>query len=101
MAECTFEEKWDGKRLNTLRDRVRVLMQDGKWRTLEEIQAFTGGRETGVAAKLRDLRKPQCGGLIIERRRRGSPNKGHWEYRLISPVPQPLLFDISPTSYWR
>lgn len=73
----------DEPRLTSLRDRVHAIMCDAQWRTLAEIQAQTGGSETGVSAKLRDLRKPQFGGHHVDARRRGNARDGLWEYRLI------------------
>jgi len=69
-----------------LLDRVRDLMRDGRWRTLAEIVELCGGSEAGVSARLRDLRKPQHGGRRVERRRRGEPRLGLWEYRLEEPA---------------
>lgn len=71
----------DKQRLERLLDRVRALMRDGAWRTLGEIVAEVGGSEAGVSARLRDLRKrPIC--ATVERRRRGDPRAGLWEYRV-------------------
>ena len=80
--QLTFDRALDGARLDSLRERVRRLMSDGHWRTLEEIQAVVGGRETGVSAKLRDLRKARYGAHTVERRRIDDPSSGHWEYRV-------------------
>ena len=54
--------------IGNLRERVRLLMNDGAWRTLAEIQSVVQGSEAGVSARLRDLRKPQYGCAKVERR---------------------------------
>ncbi len=82
-SKSTFDADLDEHRLDCLRERVFTLMRDGKWRTLSEIRAVTAGEITGVSAKLRDLRKLQYGSHDVQRRRRGDPKSGNWEYRLI------------------
>lgn len=79
---ATYDEHDDGARLASLLDRVRELMDDGKWRTLREIVVEVGGSEGGVSARLRDMRKAQFGGVEVERRRRGDPANGLHEYRV-------------------
>jgi biotin operon repressor len=69
----------DRERLNTQLWRVYRLMRAGGWHTLAEIARAVGGSETGVAARVRDLRKTRFGGHQIERRRVAG---GLWEYRL-------------------
>lgn len=78
----TLDYNLDGTRLRVLRNRILDLMLDGRWRTLAEIQARCGGAETGVSAKLRDLRKFEYGAYTVDRRRRGEPTSGLWEYRV-------------------
>lgn len=39
----------------------------------------TGAPEASASARLRDLRRA---GLTVERRRRGDPKAGLWEYRV-------------------
>lgn len=80
----TFEPNLDFSRLLTLMERVEALMSDGLWRTLEEIRSLCGGSEASVSARLRDLRKEKWGAHIVERRRRGEPKAGLWEYRVAS-----------------
>ena len=82
MSTATFDYSLDGNRLRTLRDRIRDLMLDGRWRTFSEIQLYCGGSETGISAKLRDLRKTAYGAYAVNRRRRGNPNYGLWEYQV-------------------
>jgi hypothetical protein len=79
---ATFTAPLDLDRLETLLQRVQALMADGCWRTLGEIQSLCGGSEASVSARLRDLRKERFGCLQVERRRRGEPKAGLWEYRV-------------------
>lgn len=76
---ATYEPEHDQKRLSGQLFSVRILMGDGKWRTLREIQAIVGGSEAGVSARLRDLRKPRFGAYTIERRR---VDGGLYAYRM-------------------
>ncbi len=79
----TYEAEHDEDRLGTLLTEVKTLMADGVWRTLAEIQAQVGrGSEAGISARLRDLRKEKFGSCTVERRRRGDPKEGLFEYRL-------------------
>lgn len=78
----TYSPVHDSVRLGTQLHRVRSLMLDGSWRTLGEIQREVGGSEASVSARLRDLRKERFGGWSVERRRRGEPSGGLWEYRV-------------------
>jgi hypothetical protein len=73
----------DKKRIKTLRDRVRNLMEDGSWRTLGEIKTAVGGSEAGISARLRDLRKAPLN-LTVDKRRRNA--RGLWEYQLVNHV---------------
>jgi hypothetical protein len=85
----TTNARDDGKRIATLLGRVRGLMLGGPWRTLGEIAHALGrGSEAGISARLRDLRKDiPGGGLTVERRRRGDPKKGLYEYRVREALP--------------
>lgn len=77
----SYVKSLDQQRLSGQLLSVHSLMSDRQWRTLSEIVALLGkGTETGVSARLRDLRKPRFGAMTIESRRR-QPN-GVWEYRL-------------------
>lgn len=75
----TYEAGKDRERLTRLLDRVRELMIDRQWRTLETIASKTGGSEASVSARLRDLRKPDHGGYQVDRRRVAG---GLFEYRV-------------------
>ena len=76
----TYDQRFDENRLSTQYARVFELMKDGAWRTLAEISALVSGSEAGISARLRDYRKV---GHTVERRRRGNPSSGLFEYRLI------------------
>lgn len=77
---ATFDPKRDGPRLKGLLGRVFWEMNDGEWHTLAWLSHRTGGTESSVNARLRDLRKEKFGGHVVERRYRGS---GLHEYKLV------------------
>ncbi len=79
----TFSHALDGQRLSTCLDRVRALMQDGRWRTLSDIRQLIGGSEAGISARIRDLRKAKFGGHTVDKERVGPD--GLWRYRLVLP----------------
>lgn len=83
----TYDPSLDHRRLTIQLGRVyRALLGPAGyclWKTLGEISATTGDPEASISARLRDLRKNKFGAHIIEGRRRGDPNSGHWEYRLV------------------
>jgi len=74
-------EATDTARLDTQLKRIRVLMADHQWRTLEQIAIEVQGSQAGVSARLRELRNPDSGGYVIDKRRVPGRN-GLWEYRL-------------------
>ncbi len=78
----TFNPRQDSARLTGQLARVRDCMADGVWRTLDEIKAVTGDQTQAISARLRDLRKIRFGMHKVDRRRRGEPSLGIWEYRL-------------------
>jgi hypothetical protein len=57
-------------------------MLSGEWLTLAELEGFTGHPQASISARLRDFRRPKFGGHTVERRRRGGPSSGTYEYRL-------------------
>ena len=79
---ATYEFQFDHSRLSGQVARVFAFMAFGYWHTLDEIAAATGDPCQSVSARLRDLRKPRFGGHTIDRRRRGDPKDGLFEYRL-------------------
>lgn len=84
FSGATYSRQLDGERLTGQLQRVFALISDGQWRTLAEIAVVVGGSEAGVSARLRDFRKVRFGSHVVERRRRGEPKSGLWEYRLVT-----------------
>lgn len=79
----TYDPALDQDRLSKQLGRVYDAMRGGAWLTLEEIAAKTGDREAGISARIRDLRKSRHGAYTVNKRRRGDPKLGLWEYRLV------------------
>ena len=63
----TYVHTRDSSRLGDQMAAVFDLMQDGTWRTLQQIAAAVGAPESSVSARLRDLRKPRFGGHAVNR----------------------------------
>lgn len=61
---------------------VYNVMKDQQWHSLEDVYRKVGGRQTSVSACIRNLRKQNYGGFIIERAR----EDGEYLYRLLPPV---------------
>ena len=88
----SYDASVDEERILTQLERIRDLMFDGSWRTLQEISSSTRDPASSVSAQLRHLRKPKFGGHLVEKRRRGAASRGLWEYRVQKadePPPQP------------
>ncbi len=64
-----------------------------QWKTLDEIAHLTGDPEASISAQLRHLRKKRFGSHTIKKRRRGEPERGHWEYRLIPNTDASVAFN--------
>jgi hypothetical protein len=77
-----YEPKHDYARLTGQIQRIYNLMADGVWRTLVEIEDETGDPPASISAQLRHLRKAKFGRHTVEKRRRGEPGQGVWEYQL-------------------
>lgn len=78
----TIEPKRDDAPLKEQAQRVRVLMLDQRWRTLEEIGAAKNiSNLQSVSARVRDMRKTKWGGYTVERRIRAG-HKRLFEYRI-------------------
>lgn len=80
MLQLTLDPILDQPRLNGLLGRVLDAMISGEWMTLAELKAKCGNSEAGISARIRELRR--LFGYTINRRRRGAPKDGCWEYRL-------------------
>jgi hypothetical protein len=76
----TYEAEHDLERLSSQLEKVKAVLLRGGWYTLSELKAKAGGSEAGISARLRDCRKARFGGYQVERRRRGNPAAGVWEY---------------------
>lgn len=82
----TYSPAFDRERLGAQLKRVLGVLERGSWYTLAEIAAHTGdSSQAAISARLRDLRKPKFGGFTVERRRRGEPRNGLWEYHMKKP----------------
>lgn len=81
-----YDPERDNRRLDKQIDRVRNLMLDGRWRSLEEVSQTTGDPAASVSAQLRHLRKDRFGSYILERKNVGN---GLNLYRLLPPDPDP------------
>lgn len=79
----TFVHEFDYDRLNNQQARVFRAMSSGCWMTLREIADVTGDPEASISARLRDFRKDGFGKLKVNKRRRGNPKRGLWEYRIL------------------
>jgi hypothetical protein len=78
-----YIKEFDERRLKGQMSRVYNLMKDGRWRTLSEITlACKPGGEASISAQLRGLRRKVNGGHTVDRRRKGNPRNGLFEYRL-------------------
>lgn len=73
----------DQRRLSGQIRRVYQLMKDAIWRTLPEIERATDDPQASISAQLRHLRKVRFGEHTINKKRRGEPSNGLWEYQLI------------------
>jgi hypothetical protein len=80
-----YDPEADKDRLSSQLGRIYNLMRDHEWRTLDEIHERTGEPAASVSAQLRHLRKPRFGSYRVERRHRGDPAHGLYEYRVLPP----------------
>ncbi len=81
----TYQHSKDFKRLKKQHERVKDLMLDGVWRTLEEISESINAPSSSVSAQLRHLRKARFGSYIVHKRTRGHRNTGLYEYQVEKP----------------
>ena len=71
----------DDVRLTGQHERIRDLMLDGKWRTLQEIEIAVDAPPASISAQLRHLRKPRFGGYVVNKRYLVA---GLYEYQVVS-----------------
>ena len=77
----TYEPIHDEQRLKSQYYQVCGLMLSRcRWWTLGEIEGALGYPQASISARLRDLRKE---GFDVQRRRRGNPKLGLFEYRVV------------------
>lgn len=90
---ATAVAEFDQERLTGQYQRVFRVVRDGRWRTLSEITTAIRCSQPGIepehkdseaaiSARLRDLRKSRFGSFTVDRRRRGEPKSGLFEYRV-------------------
>ena len=79
FAGATYNRELDGKRLTTQFEKVKAAMLSGKWYTIRELQEIVGGSETGISARVRDLKKKHFGSYKVESERLKG---GVWRYRI-------------------
>lgn len=77
-----FQPDHDQKRLTGQLQKLYRLMKDGTFRTLSEIERFTGIPQASASAQLRNLRKPRFGAFTVNKRRRGEASSGLYEYQV-------------------
>ncbi|NLT36791.1 MAG: Rrf2 family transcriptional regulator [Methanomassiliicoccus sp.] len=75
-----YDEAQDGARLTTQLERVRHVLEDGRWHTVAAIAQLIDAPEPSVSAQIRNLRKEENGGYTIETKRAGG---GLFVYRLV------------------
>ena len=70
----------DDERLSSQLERVRDLMADSQWRSLNQIASATGAPAASVSAQLRHLRKERFGSNTVNKR---YIDRGHYLYQVI------------------
>lgn len=81
-----YEPKHDRERLSRQHEKIRALMLDGIWRTLDEIADATNEPHASISAQLRHLRKARFGAFVVEKRSRGDRANGLFEYCVRAPT---------------
>ena len=74
-----YQPDRDDARLTRQHERVRDVLLDGAWRTLDGIAMLTGDPTPSISAQLRHLRKERFGGYTILKR---YVSDGLYEYRM-------------------
>jgi hypothetical protein len=70
----------DDERLSSQLERVKALMSDSQWRSLNQIASATGAPAASVSAQLRHLRKERFGSNTVNKR---YVERGVFLYQLI------------------
>jgi hypothetical protein len=82
----TFDAAFDYARLNLQQRVVYDTVKDGGWWTPHALEERTGYGWASISARLRDLRKQEFGGFIVDRERvPGAEERGLYRYRLRVP----------------
>jgi len=79
-----YEPGRDFGRLSLQHERIRDLMPDQKFRTLEEIATITGDPLPSISAQLRHLRKKRFGSFRVQKKYLGN---GLYAYQVLPPLP--------------
>ena len=79
FSGADYRAERDQARLSTQLERVKDAMIDGQWRKLQEIADLAQAPQSSVSAQLRNLRKPEFGSWLVDRRH---IDRGLYEYRL-------------------
>lgn len=88
-AGPAYIKRLDQERLSRQHERIRDFMVGGDgWWTLGELEHALGYPQASISAQLRHLRKPRFGSFVVEKRRRGEPRSGLYEYRVLRGVAQ-------------
>lgn len=77
-----FDPALDQARLTKQIGRVYAALESGRWLTLRELAGITGDGEASISAQTRHLKRQRFGAHDIQKRRRGDPARGCWEYHL-------------------
>ena len=78
----TYDPKHDRVRLTNQHQKVKNLMLDGQWRTIERVAALVDAPASSVSAQIRNMRKKQFGGYVVNRRVSGDRSRGLYEYQV-------------------
>ncbi len=77
-----YDETKDKRRLTGQIRRVYLAIKEAEWVTLRELEELTGDGQASISAQLRHLRNKH--GCQVDKRRRGNPTQGLFEYQLVS-----------------
>jgi hypothetical protein len=77
-----YQHERDSPRLTEQIGRVWDAMQDGKWRTLEQIAEITGDPTPSISAQLRHLRRKKFGSHTVLKKYAGN---GLYLYQVTRP----------------
>lgn len=80
FAGAGYRTTADHDRLEKQHDRIKRVMMDGRWRTLDEIHDLTGDPQASISAQLRHMRKQGFGNHTLNRNERAP---GLYEYQIV------------------